>query len=570
MRSEACASAEAGAERTSEKADLGGSARRCDDCAGALEGPAHALGEAGLCNAPLCPARCARCRFQAMDPFRPVLEHNDILHWSALPKTLLKFNLELPELKQWRKDGIEVELRMLKAWRSRRDRDVLHQAWPKVLYVSCNGREVFAAKPGPRGHTRRDVPYALSAHLRRGTNEVKLRAVDENAGDFFFAVVAALPRGPRALAPATARLAAEECRSRVCSLVLAPRKEALAAAAASAEAEVGAGAEARSGAAPEDAASAPTALPLAPAARRRADVECVGDERLSLRCPITLQRLASPPARGRECKHLQCFDLEAYLVSNYRMRAFNSRWRCPLCSLELRPSDLVIDAFVEEVLEATAADGVLEVFVSTLGSWRAGERESGGDASGGSAGEPVGDSGKAAACLVEDVAGEEAAVAAASRAEAPSRGRSAKGRRPLHAGVADTLRRLGRRGAAGAAGAAQSGSASRHPAGKKRLSSNRRRRGASPADDAAATKGAMAKTHKVKEKGRQPPREPAKPKQAPRPAPRPAPPRLVHSWRAIHALRLAVPLPKHAIDLDSDAGPEVVSDSGSEKAGGGN
>ena len=65
-------------------------------------------------------------------------------------------------------------------------------------------------------------------------------------------------------------------------------------------------------------------------------VECVGDERLRLRCPITLERFASAPARGISCTHLQCFDLEAYLVSNYRTRAFNNRWRCPVCSLELR------------------------------------------------------------------------------------------------------------------------------------------------------------------------------------------------------------------------------------------
>ncbi|CAK0795436.1 unnamed protein product, partial [Prorocentrum cordatum] len=93
-------------------------------------------------------------------------------------------------------------------------------------------------------------------------------------------------------------------------------------------------------------------------------VECVGDERLQLRCPLTLSRPTSAPARGRLCRHLQCMDLDAYLVANVRTRAFNSRWRCPLCSLGLRAADLCIDTFVEGVLAATA-DGVEE-----RSSWR--------------------------------------------------------------------------------------------------------------------------------------------------------------------------------------------------------
>merc|ERR1719284_292939 len=98
-------------------------------------------------------------------------------------------------------------------------------------------------------------------------------------------------------------------------------------------------------------------------------VECVGDERLRLRCPITLERFASAPARGESCRHLQCFDLEAYLVANYRTRAFNNRWRCPLCDTELRPQDLRIDAFVESVLRSTQ-EADEEVLLDRDGSWR--------------------------------------------------------------------------------------------------------------------------------------------------------------------------------------------------------
>jgi len=37
--------------------------------------------------------------------------------------------------------------------------------------------------------------------------------------------------------------------------------------------------------------------------------------KVSLKCPITFRRITLP-ARGHECKHIQCFDLESYLQLN--------------------------------------------------------------------------------------------------------------------------------------------------------------------------------------------------------------------------------------------------------------
>lgn len=47
---------------------------------------------------------------------------------------------------------------------------------------------------------------------------------------------------------------------------------------------------------------------------------------VSLKCPITFKRI-SLPARGHECRHLTCFDLESYL----QMNCERGNWRCPLC-----------------------------------------------------------------------------------------------------------------------------------------------------------------------------------------------------------------------------------------------
>jgi len=46
--------------------------------------------------------------------------------------------------------------------------------------------------------------------------------------------------------------------------------------------------------------------------------------KISLKCPITKSRIRLP-ARGHECKHVQCFDLEAYLMINSE----RGSWRCP-------------------------------------------------------------------------------------------------------------------------------------------------------------------------------------------------------------------------------------------------
>ena len=48
--------------------------------------------------------------------------------------------------------------------------------------------------------------------------------------------------------------------------------------------------------------------------------------RVSLKCPISGKRMALP-ARGQDCKHLQCFDLEAYL----RLNGDRGSWKCPIC-----------------------------------------------------------------------------------------------------------------------------------------------------------------------------------------------------------------------------------------------
>jgi hypothetical protein len=74
------------------------------------------------------------------------------------------------------------------------------------------------------------------------------------------------------------------------------------------------------------------------------------------------------PVRGEYCEHLQCFSLSAYLFSNRKMRAFNNRWVCPLCSLTLRPRDLRLDTYIKHILAKSAPEAE-EVTMLLDGSW---------------------------------------------------------------------------------------------------------------------------------------------------------------------------------------------------------
>lgn len=267
---------------------------------------------------------CPLCRLKFMDPFNKVVEPKGTLRYALVTSSSLDFKLELSELKQWRKNGFSVEVRMVKV-----DCDKLHQAWPHSLKFFVNGSEAFAVQPPEEGHKRRDVPIPVSAALKHGTNSIGFVIEDSLVSNFALAVMQTKPVSSLELASKVTRCDQISAKSRVCA-VLGKHQDG----------HKGAGDE----------------------------ITCLSSDKLCLRCPITMDRIKDP-VRGIQCQHLQCFSLDAYLQSNRQMRAFNNRWRCPVCTLILRPDDLTLDPYVDEVLASTAAD-VDEVVVGADGSWK--------------------------------------------------------------------------------------------------------------------------------------------------------------------------------------------------------
>lgn len=212
---------------------------------------------------------------------------------------------------------MDIEVRM-----GRVSCNKLHQVWPTALQFHTNGKELFAVDPPKEGHKRRDVPKNISSRLKCGRNEIRVTVRDERITDFALAVVL------------TKACTIQVLRGQVshCDRGLAFDR----------------------------------VRRLIDHQERSGEVMCLTSNILSLKCPLTMERVFEP-ARGVQCQHLQCFGFEAFVKSNMSLNAFNNRWKCPICSLVVRPSDLCIDDYVDHVLATTPLE-VDEVRVAADGS----------------------------------------------------------------------------------------------------------------------------------------------------------------------------------------------------------
>ncbi|KAJ6264419.1 hypothetical protein Dda_0565 [Drechslerella dactyloides] len=66
---------------------------------------------------------------------------------------------------------------------------------------------------------------------------------------------------------------------------------------------------------------------------------------ISITCPMS-QQIIDVPVRGKDCKHVECFDLKGYLESRTKLNCGFSvpdGWKCPICSCECTPPMLTVD-----------------------------------------------------------------------------------------------------------------------------------------------------------------------------------------------------------------------------------
>jgi hypothetical protein len=86
---------------------------------------------------------------------------------------------------------------------------------------------------------------------------------------------------------------------------------------------------------------------------KREDLDdCIeGDTLLSLMCPLSISRIEIP-AKGVNCDHTRCFDLETFLQFSEQ----SWTWQCPLCYIALHYKDIIVDQRMMEILRETPRD----------------------------------------------------------------------------------------------------------------------------------------------------------------------------------------------------------------------
>lgn len=105
--------------------------------------------------------------------------------------------------------------------------------------------------------------------------------------------------------------------------------------------------------------------------------------KVMLKCPITFKKITLP-ARGHDCKHIQCFDLESYLQLNCE----RGSWRCPVCkyvfgcffwkfffnvwfySKPAQLEGLEVDQYMWGILNTLVNSDVDEVTIDSSANWK--------------------------------------------------------------------------------------------------------------------------------------------------------------------------------------------------------
>uniref|UniRef100_A0A8C5ERR6 Zinc finger MIZ domain-containing protein 2-like n=1 Tax=Gouania willdenowi TaxID=441366 RepID=A0A8C5ERR6_GOUWI len=87
--------------------------------------------------------------------------------------------------------------------------------------------------------------------------------------------------------------------------------------------------------------------------------------KVSLKCPITFRRIQLP-ARGHDCRHIQCFDLESYLQLNCE----RGTWRCPVCNKTALLEGLEVDQYMLGILVYIQNSEYEEITIDPVCGWR--------------------------------------------------------------------------------------------------------------------------------------------------------------------------------------------------------
>ncbi|CEM24689.1 unnamed protein product [Vitrella brassicaformis CCMP3155] len=299
---------------------------------------------------------CHICRFKKMDPFNQVVDGPLFVHVLVSGSNMKQQTLHLPRLVEWRRKNYEIWVRCL----STRDTSLTH-TWPYELSIKVNDtvggcvtetdrkscalqlpQEAKIPKASPE-KKRREEPLNLTKYFSAGQNqgnnrvEINWSIADEQVDRdgrrvtirpaYIIGFFVAQRRTPADIEEVVRRqeISERDGLRRVLDLFRQNHDD---------------------------------------------EVTCVqGGRKVKLTCPNTLHRI-SIPARGRSCRHLQCFDLMGFLEITSTQRSFNNRWKCPCCHLVVRPADLTVDMWFKRLLADRQTANVDEIEITEDGRWQ--------------------------------------------------------------------------------------------------------------------------------------------------------------------------------------------------------
>lgn len=199
-------------------------------------------------------------------------------------------------------------------------------SWPSVLYVFINDSELFVRR---KFHNGKDLPLDITDHLKQGTNNLTFHVLRDPAESRHIYYAAAIE---------IMDMSTESQAHRLCKLH------------------------------PPDHSRARLQRRLQ---QSRGEDQNDDDElsiitddiNIDLIDPFTA-RVWGLPARGAQCVHPECFDLRTFIHTRLNPATFvgplKDNWKCPICSADASPRNLLIDGFLVEVRNELVKTGKLD------------------------------------------------------------------------------------------------------------------------------------------------------------------------------------------------------------------
>ncbi|KEG02510.1 E3 SUMO-protein ligase PIAS, putative [Plasmodium vinckei vinckei] len=267
---------------------------------------------------------CVACRLKDMDPFYPLKQ---ILWMKSLNTNSEKLMINASDIKSWKNENKEVIIFCIHADKTDLSGTVsVKQEWPKTFSLKVNGNVIEKIFEPSWEHKRRDSPLKITHVLHAGNNNIDINITNYDPPKLFvLAFLLCKIETEQSIIEniiLNSSLSFKEAKNRIIHILSIKHDD--------------------------------------------DEVMCMEvNRKISLNCPFSLDRILIP-CRGVKCSHIQCFDLKSFIDITKKTKAFNNRWKCPVCSFFLRPKHLVIDTFITYILSQVPKD-IKEVELNKMG-----------------------------------------------------------------------------------------------------------------------------------------------------------------------------------------------------------